>query len=70
MKHKERGPEQVTQLPDQVTAERRCQNAAEEEKNMHTGQKTRERTKRDKEGKREERSVQKLAKNQTTVLNK
>lgn len=29
------GSEEVTQLPDHVIAERRCQNAAEEEKSMH-----------------------------------
>lgn len=32
------GSEEVTQLPDHVIAERRCQNAAEEEKSMHIRQ--------------------------------
>lgn len=32
------GSEEVTQLPDHVIAERRCQNAAEEEKSMHVRQ--------------------------------
>lgn len=30
----------MTQLPDHVIAERRCQNAAEEEKSMHIRQRT------------------------------
>lgn len=32
------GSEEVTRLPDHVIAERRCQNAAEEEKSMHIRQ--------------------------------
>lgn len=56
------GSEEVTQLPDHVIAERRCQNAAEEEKSMHIRQRREdeeetERQKRTKEGRRKERSV-------------
>lgn len=56
------GSEEVTQLPDHVIAERRCQNAAEEEKSMHIRQRREdeeeaEGQKRTKEGERQERSV-------------
>ena len=40
------GSEEVTQLPDHVIAERRCQNAAEEEKSMHIRQRREGRRKR------------------------
>lgn len=48
------GSEEVTRLPDHVIADRRCQNAAEEEESMHGRQrreKERERTRqKDKKG--------------------
>lgn len=58
-RREEFGPEEVTQLPDHMIAERRCQNAAEEEKSMHIRQRTEdeEDKKRTKEGGRQERSV-------------
>lgn len=64
------GSEEVTQLPDHVIAERRCQNAAEEEKSMHIRQRREdEEERKDKKGQKKAgekrgqfRSQQKLLK--------
>lgn len=62
-KREDFGSDEVTQLPDHVIADRRCQNAAEEERSMHVRQRREdeegeaEGQKRTKEGGRKERSV-------------